>query len=126
MADTGLQCDIALVQPEGPKTMPLKTARLGVLICALIALPMCARAQTGGAATHPSQTQKESNVVVFSGTATTAHIADPNEKVVFSGHVMRMADFVAAVSASIVTAQRPRNPEKQSREKDPPAPPSRP
>jgi hypothetical protein len=67
---------------------------------------------------NPPQPQKE-DIVVHSGIATTARIADPNERVVFSGHVMRMADFVAAVSSSSEAVQRLHNQEKRNREKDP-------
>ena len=70
--------------------------------------------------------QKTDEVVVFSGVATTARIADPNERVVFSGHVMRMADFVAAVSASSEAVQHLRTLEKQNREKVQQVPPLKP
>ena len=74
----------------------------------------------------PSETAEQPGIVVLSGVATSAHIADPNERVVFSGRVMRMADFVAAVSSSTEAVPHPRNPEKRNREKDPPTPPSKP
>lgn len=74
----------------------------------------------------PSETAEQPGIVVLSGVATSAHIADPNERVVFNGRVMRMADFVAAVSSSTEAVPRPRNPEKRNREKDPPTPPSKP
>lgn len=75
-----------------------------------------------------TQTQKQTPVakVVLTGTASTAHIADPNERVVFNGRVMRMADFVAAVSSSNEAIQRLRTQEMRSREKDLPTPPSPP
>jgi len=66
------------------------------------------------------------DAVVLSGIATTARIADPNELVVFSGRVMRMADFVAAVSSSSEAVQHPHIPEKRSREKDQQVPPLKP
>lgn len=72
------------------------------------------------------QNQRKDDVVVFSGVATTARIADPNERVVFSGHVMRMADFVAAVSSSSEAVQRLHTPETRNHEKAPPTPPSKP
>ena len=52
-------------------------------------------------------------------TATTARIADPNEPVVFSGRVMRMADFVAAVSSSNAVVQRLHTPEMRNHETSP-------
>jgi len=64
--------------------------------------------------------------ITMSGRATSARIADPNERVVFSGQVMRMADFVAAVSSSTAAAQRPHTQEMHSRETNPLAPPSLP
>lgn len=78
--------------------------------------------------TNPNdpQVQKNNDVVVLTGVATTARIADPNEPVVFNGRVMRMADFVAAVSSSNGAVQRLHNPEKQNHEKDQPVPPSKP
>jgi hypothetical protein len=66
------------------------------------------------------------NAVVLSGIATTARVADPNELVVFSGRVMRMADFVAAVSSSNEAVQHLRTPEKRNHEKDQQVPPSKP
>jgi hypothetical protein len=75
--------------------------------------------------TAPSVTAS-SDTVVLSGTATTARIADPNEPVVFSGRVMRMADYVAAVSSNNAAAQHPRTPEMRNREKVQPVPPSPP
>jgi hypothetical protein len=69
---------------------------------------------------------KNADVVVFSGVATTARVADPNERVVFNGRVMRMADFVAAVSSSSGAVQHLRTPEKHNRETERPTPPSKP
>lgn len=64
--------------------------------------------------------------IVLSGVASTARIADPNERVVFNGRVMRMQDFVAAASASSVTEPRLHSPEKHNREKAQPVPQSPP
>lgn len=75
---------------------------------------------------QPVMVQPASDTVVLSGTATTARIADPNEPVLFSGRVMRMADFVAAVSSNNAAAQHPRTPEMRNREKDQPVLPSKP
>ena len=61
--------------------------------------------------------QADRDTIVVSGISTTARIADPNEKVVFNGRVMRMADFVAAVSSSSASVQRLHSPEKHSHEK---------
>lgn len=71
----------------------------------------------------PAVTPEPSDTVVLSGTATTARIADPNEPVVFSGRVMRMADFVAAVSSSNAAVQRLHTPEMRNHEKVQPVPP---
>jgi len=76
--------------------------------------------------TLPSQPQDKGETVTLSGPATTAHIADPNERLVFNGRVMRMADFVAAFSSSNVAAPRPHNQEMRSHEISPPTPPSPP
>jgi len=73
-----------------------------------------------------AEPSKDNDTVVMSGVATTARIADPNEQVVFNGRVMRMADFVAAVSSSTEAVPRPHNPEKRNREKDQPIPQSKP
>ena len=70
-------------------------------------------------APNPAPGQKDDNVVVLSGIATTARIADPNERVVFNGQVMRMADFVAEVSSNNEAAQRLRNLEKQNSSSSP-------
>lgn len=64
--------------------------------------------------------------ITLSGTATNAKTADPNERVLFSGRVMRMSEFVAAVSSSNAGTLRPHTPETHSRETDPLAPQSPP
>jgi hypothetical protein len=91
-----------------------------------VALPVPSQEQPGVPAVVHVLPAESSDTVVLSGTATTARIADPNEPVLFSGRVMRMADFVAAVSSSNAAGQRPRSPEKRNREKDQLAPPSKP
>ncbi len=105
-----------------------------------VAVSVVALARPAAAQQHPAQKQTDkttdktevsdnansSDTIVLSGVATTARIADPNEPVVFNGLVMRMADFVAVVSASSEAAQHPRTPEKRNREKDQPTPPSPP
>jgi len=63
-------------------------------------------------------TQNNEDVVVLSGVATTARIADPNERIVFNGHVMRMADFVAAVSSGNEVVRHLHIQEKRNHEKD--------
>lgn len=70
--------------------------------------------------------QKGQPTITLSGIATTARIADPNERVLFSGHVMRMEDFVAAVSSSSAEVPRPRIPVTHNRETDQPIPQSLP
>jgi hypothetical protein len=94
-----------------------------------VAMPACGAQQSTpdsqSATSNSPDTQKKQEVVVVSGVATRAHIADPNEPVVFSGRVMRMADFVAAVSSSTEAVRHLRNQEKHSRETTPPAPPSK-
>ena len=64
--------------------------------------------------------------IVLSGVATTGRIADANERIVFNGWVMRVADFVAAVSSSNEAVLHLRTPEKHNHEKDQPAPPLKP
>lgn len=73
-----------------------------------------------------TQTQNTDDVVVFSGTATTAKIADADQPVVVSGRVMRMADFVAAFSASTSAAQRLHTQETHNHETNQQAPQSQP
>lgn len=105
------------------------TPRIALLTIAFLLSPLMLIAQQPQQATpkDSSVTQQEAGMVVetvvLSGVVTTARIADPNERVVFNGHVMRMADFVAAVSSSNEAAQRLRTPEKRNREKDQPTPP---
>jgi hypothetical protein len=96
-----------------------------LLIAGFLASPVYSHGQTSQSSKN-SQAQASDDVVVFSGVATTARIADPNERVVFNGRVMRMADFVAAVSSSTEAARRLHNQEKHSHETDQPAPPSQP
>ena len=97
----------------------------GLVIASLLVFSAYSHAQSPQSTTaDPPQAQK--NEVVLSGVATTARIADPNERVVFSGHVMRMADFVAAVSSSNEAAQHPHNLEMRNHEKEPPTPPLKP
>ncbi len=80
---------------------------------------------TSGTSTNePAKATSATSTVVLSGVATTARIADPNERVVFSGFVMRMADFVAVTSLSNAAEQHLRNQEMHNRETTPPTAPS--
>lgn len=106
-----------------------------ILLLALLSVAIPAAGQQSSPTSQPApqhadtqsqSAQKSDEVVVFSGVATTARIADPNERVVFSGRVMRMADFVAAVSASSEAVQHLCTLEKQNREKAQPVPPLKP
>jgi hypothetical protein len=65
-------------------------------------------------------------MVVMSGPATTAKIADPDTPIVFNGYVMRVADFAAMVSANSEAVQRLRNQETHNRETAQPTPLSKP
>ena len=104
-----------------------RTHDLSLVTASLLVFSAYSNAQSSQSAPAiPPQNQKNEDVVVLSGIATTARIADPNEKVVFNGHVMRMADFVAAVSSSSEVLQRLRTPEKRNRETDQPIPPLKP
>jgi hypothetical protein len=104
--------------------------RLLILGLLAVALPAFGQQQTSANTPTPQKPapapENNEERVVLSGIATTAHIADPNERVVFNGRVMKMADYVAAVSSSSEAVQRLRNLEKQNREKDQPTPPSKP
>lgn len=109
----------------------MRTLLLGIMILSLVgaaaAQPSSAQQQSKTeSAANPESLKVSASGVVMSGIATTARIADPNEPVVFSGRVMRMADFVAAVSSSTAAVQHPRNQEMRSREKDQPAQQSQP
>lgn len=104
-----------------------------LLLVLLAAIPIAAQEpQAAPAPSSPADHSKQNSadknadVVVFSGVATTARISDPNERVVFNGRVMRMADFVAAVSSSSGAIQNLRIPEKHNRETVQPTPPSKP
>jgi hypothetical protein len=104
---------------------------LALSICAGLAIGRPAAAQDRPAQTQPAKVTppdnaKKTDTIVLSGVAITARIADPNEPVVFNGYVMRMSDFVAAVSSNSEAVQHLRNPETRSREKDQPVPPSKP
>ena len=106
---------------------------LGLNVCAVLALSSPATAQEHSTKTQANKSevtapadQTKTDTIVLSGVATTARIADPNEPVVFSGYVMRMSDFVAAVSSNSEAVQHLRTPETRSREKDQPVPPSKP
>lgn len=96
-------------------------------IVLLVSASICASAQTPQSSTTftaaPSNHQVAlsdkvsiSDTVVLSGTSTTGRIADPNEKVVFSGYVMRVADFVEAVSSNTEEIQRLHTPEMHNHE----------
>lgn len=66
-------------------------------------------------------------LVVMSGPAVTAKVADPNSLIVFGGVVMRVADFVSMVSSSTEAVQRLHTQETRSHEttqRVPPSPPS--
>jgi len=65
-------------------------------------------------------------MVIMSGPASTAKIADPNTPIVFNGYVMRVADFAAMVSANSEAVQRLRNQETHNRETAQPTPLSKP
>jgi len=117
----------------------MKMVSVWVVLClAIILPPVSANTQDNSRHSKPSDKQvapeatpvkrdtADSQMVVLSGTATRARIADPNERVVFSGRVMRMADYVAAVSSSTEAVQRLRIQEMRNREKDQPTPPSKP
>src|ERR1700730_9703545 len=75
---------------------------------------------------NPSQVQNNANVVISSGVATTGRVADPNERIVLNGYVVRMADFVAQVSSNTEAVQRLHTPETHSHEQVEPIPPSHP
>jgi hypothetical protein len=111
---------------------PHRRPAMRMLLLALLSVAIPARAQQSSPPPSPSAApdtqaaQKNDEVIVLSGVATTAHIADPNERIVFSGRVMRVADFVAAVSASSEAVQHLRTQEKQNREKAQPVPPLKP
>jgi|SRR5580704_3334977 hypothetical protein len=106
-----------------------------LILFAVVCVGTLRAQQTAPQSQQTSQSQTKESVgqpgqpagtVVFSGVSTKAHIADPNERVAFNGQVMRMADFVAAVSSGNEAVQRLRNPEKHNREKDQPTQPSQP
>jgi hypothetical protein len=92
-----------------------------ILSGSLLVFPVCSHAQA--TSSNPPQAQ---DVVVLSGVAKTAKIADPNDRVVFNGFVMRVADFVAAVSSSSEALQRLRTPETHNHESHQPTPPLKP
>jgi hypothetical protein len=92
----------------------------------LLVFPVCSHAQLPATSSNPPQTQKNGDVVVLSGVAKTARVADPNDRVVFNGFVMRMADFVAAVSSNSEALQHLRTPETHNHETNQPTVPLKP
>jgi hypothetical protein len=106
-------------------SLPLPTLLLGVVMAQQSSQPPTPTPQNHEV--KVAETLKGSDAVtVYTGVASSARIADPNEPVVFSGRVMKMADFVAAVSSSSEAIQHLRSQEKRSRETAPPTPPSQP
>jgi hypothetical protein len=106
-------------------SLPLSALFLGLVMAQQSSQVPTAKPQNHDV--NVAETLKGSNAVtVYTGVASTARIADPNEPVVFSGRVMKMADFVAAVSSSNEVIQHLHSQEKRSRETAPPTPPSKP
>lgn len=105
----------------------MRMAYLAAGVISLVLVPSFAAAQSGRVTPSGSDTAVQSaradQSIVLSGVATDAHIADPEDKIVFNGHVMRVGDYVAAVSASTEAVRRLRSPEKHNRESVPPTPP---
>ena len=58
-------------------------------------------------------------VVVMSDETSTVRIANPNELIGVNGHVMRVAEFMALLSADTSLVQRPRILEKQNSSSSP-------
>lgn len=94
---------------------------LAIACIATLSLPLVAQ---NASPNNDEKGTPTSPVVVLEGTATTARILDPDAKIVFSGYVMRVADFAAMVSANNEAVQLLRNLEKHSHEKGQPAQPS--
>lgn len=89
---------------------------------AMVSIPLAAQNATPNNEDTTKPTKPA--VVVLEGTATTARILDPDSKIVFSGYVMRVADFAAMVSANNEAVQHLRSLEKHNHEIAPPVPPS--
>jgi hypothetical protein len=97
------------------------------LIACIVAFSASCYAQSSSPSpASPPQVQNNANVVVSSGVATTGRVADPNERIVLNGYVVRMADFVAQVSSNTEAVQRLHTPETHSHEQVGPIPPSHP
>jgi len=70
-----------------------------------------------------AQAPPKSDTVVLSDKTTTVRVADPNELIGINGHVMRVAEFMAFLSANTSLAQHLRNLEKQNSSDSPQAAP---
>jgi len=70
-----------------------------------------------------SQDEKSRETVVVSDVTSTVRVADPNELIAVNGHVMRVAEFMAFLSANTSLAQRLRNLENQNSSGSPQAAP---
>jgi len=101
----------------------MRSLVVAATICLLCTPPVFQQETTKGSA--PSTSTKD-GMIVMSGPATTAKIADPNSLVVFNGFVMKVADFVSMVSSGTEAVQHLRSQETQNRETERPTPPSPP
>jgi hypothetical protein len=72
------------------------------------------RAQQSVPANQPETPNKGNAVIVISDQTSTVRIAQPNELIGVNGRVMRVAEFMALLSADTSLVQRPRIPEKQN------------
>jgi hypothetical protein len=98
----------------------------GLIRCSLVLVgSLLALGTTLGAQEHssPNQPTPESKTAVVSAQTSTARVADPNELIGISGHVMRVSEFVTFLSADTALVQRLRNLEKQNSEDSPQAAP---
>lgn len=85
-------------------------------ICALtalfvIAFSVCSQAQSSQPL--PQQPPKD-KVVILSDETSTVRVANPDELIGVNGHVMRVSEFMALLSANISLVQHPRILEKQN------------
>jgi hypothetical protein len=62
----------------------------------------------------PDQQAAKAKVVILSDETSTVRVANPDELIGVNGHVMRVSEFMALLSANISLAQHPRTLEKQN------------
>lgn len=98
-------------QLPGGRHLFLRIHNFGLVIVSLLAFSASSSAQSSQSA--PAKPPQNKNVVVVSDETSTVRIANPNELIGVNGHVMRVAEFMALLSANTSLVQHLRILEKQ-------------